>query len=95
MELGAITKHDLKKAPRTGEWRDMKPEVSKGKCIGCGTCVEFCPEAVISLETYIVKNKAKNNANQKKVASVDYEFCKGCGVCANVCPTKAINMKNV
>lgn len=79
MEKGAIIKHDIKKAPKTGDWRNTHPVVDKERCIGCGTCVKFCPEAVISL-----KNKK---------ALVDYYYCKGCGVCAEVCPVKAILMK--
>ena len=79
MEVGAIIKHDLAKGPKTGSWRHMKPEVDREKCIGCGTCVGFCPEATIELVS--------------KKAEIDYEYCKGCGVCAEVCPVKAILMK--
>jgi pyruvate ferredoxin oxidoreductase delta subunit len=80
MEEGAIIKHDIEKAPKTGEWGIEFPEVSD-KCIACGTCVSFCPEAAIEI-------------NGQKRAEVDYEFCKGCGVCETVCPVKAILMKN-
>jgi pyruvate ferredoxin oxidoreductase delta subunit len=79
MEIGAIIKHDIKKSPRTGSWRYMKPEVDRDKCIGCTTCVPFCPDAAI-----IIKDGK---------AELDYEFCKGCGVCAQVCPVRAIIMK--
>jgi pyruvate ferredoxin oxidoreductase delta subunit len=85
MEEGAIIKHDLSNAPKTGAWRYMHPEVDKEKCIGCGTCVPFCPEATIELKEY--------KKGQKPKADVDYEYCKGCGVCAQVCPIKAITMK--
>lgn len=94
MEPGAVIKHDIKKAPRTGNWRYMKPEVDKKKCIGCGTCVEFCPEAAIELakekKPARIPPKAGNVAGR---AEIDYDFCKGCGVCAQVCPVKAIIMK--
>lgn len=80
MEHGAVIKHDIQKAPRTGNWKYMKPEVDEKKCIGCGTCVKFCPEACIEL-------------GKNKKANVGYEWCKGCGVCAEVCPQKAITMK--
>lgn len=86
-ETGAVIKHDISKAPKTGEWRYMRPEVDKEKCVACGTCVKFCPEAVISMI-----NDQQSMNNKKKIADIDYEFCKGCGVCANVCPQKAIKM---
>ena len=79
MENNSVIKNDIKKAPKTGDWRYMKPEVDKEKCIGCSTCIKFCPEATIELTD--------------KKAEIDYEWCKGCGVCANVCPQKAILMK--
>jgi Pyruvate/2-oxoacid:ferredoxin oxidoreductase delta subunit len=28
-------KNDLKKAPKTGDWGFMRPEIDKSKCIGC------------------------------------------------------------
>lgn len=82
MAISITIKHDLKKAPQTGSWKYMKPEVDEKKCIGCGTCVKFCPEATIELD----KNKK---------SKIDYEWCKGCGVCAEVCPVKAIIMKKI
>jgi pyruvate ferredoxin oxidoreductase delta subunit len=79
MEEGAVISHNQKLAPKTGSWRYMKPEVISEKCIGCGKCVPFCPEAAISI--------------QDKKSTIDYHWCKGCGVCAQVCPLKAIIMK--
>ena len=84
MEKGAIIKHNIKKAPKTGAWRYMKPEVDRDKCIGCGTCVAFCPDACIEMKKYKDQKKDK--------ADIDYDFCKGCGVCAQVCLARAIKM---
>jgi pyruvate ferredoxin oxidoreductase delta subunit len=89
MEKGAIIKHDIKNAPKTGDWRYMKPEVDPSKCIGCGTCVPHCPEAAMELKA---KSKQETE-NVKKIVGIDFEYCKGCGVCADVCPVKAIIMK--
>ena len=83
----SVIKHDITKAPKTGDWRQISPEVDKDKCAGCGTCVKYCPEAAIEL----VKSD-KQQETSKKVASIDYNWCKGCGVCANVCPARAIKM---
>jgi pyruvate ferredoxin oxidoreductase delta subunit len=89
MEKGAIIKHEPKNAPKTGDWRYMKPEINASKCIGCGTCVPYCPEAVMELKE---KEKQKEGSSQK-IVDIDFEYCKGCGVCATVCPIKAITMK--
>ncbi len=88
MEKGAVIKHDLKKAPKTGDWGYMSPKVDKSRCSGCATCVPFCPEAAISM---VKDPEAKNNKGE--VSSFDYDFCKGCGVCSDVCPMKAITMQ--
>jgi 2-oxoacid:acceptor oxidoreductase delta subunit (pyruvate/2-ketoisovalerate family) len=89
MEKGTAIKHDLKKAPITGYWRYARPAVDKKKCVGCGTCVKYCPEAAIELT-----NDQQPTANNKKgIADIDYCFCKGCGVCARECPQKAIKME--
>jgi pyruvate ferredoxin oxidoreductase delta subunit len=87
MEKGAVIKYDAKKAPRTGNWRYSRPVIDKEKCIGCGRCADFCPDACIKM----IEEKGLDNQIKKK-AQVDYDFCKGCGVCAAVCPVKAITM---
>lgn len=87
MERGAVIKHNIEKAPKTGDWRYMKPVVDKEKCIGCSTCVPFCPDASIEMKAY--------KEGEKDKADIDYDFCKGCGVCAQVCPAKVITMGKV
>jgi len=44
-------------------------------CIGCGTCVEECPAAAISLDD---------------TPAVSAKDCVSCGVCVEVCPAGAI-----
>jgi ferredoxin len=45
------------------------------ECLGCGTCLESCPnEAIIEGEIYVI----------------DQEKCTECGTCVESCPTEAI-----
>ncbi|MCJ7816485.1 MAG: 4Fe-4S binding protein [Candidatus Aenigmarchaeota archaeon] len=64
---------------KTGTWRTFRPIVTD-KCIGCGTCVLYCPEGAITLK----------DVKGKKRAVIDYDICKGCLICIQVCPQKAI-----
>jgi pyruvate ferredoxin oxidoreductase delta subunit len=69
---------DPGEASMTGTWRTFRPVVDPEKCIGCGICEMYCPEASVKI------------LDQK--AQIDYDYCKGCGVCANECPQEAITM---
>ncbi|HCP08508.1 MAG TPA: hypothetical protein DIT25_01780 [Candidatus Moranbacteria bacterium] len=96
MEVGAVIKHDISNAARTGDWRYMKPVVDKEKCSGCSTCVPYCPDAAIVVErdSHIVNRElAGSTIRDPRYAQIDYDFCKGCGVCAQVCPLRSITMK--
>ncbi|MBD3191240.1 MAG: 4Fe-4S dicluster domain-containing protein [Candidatus Heimdallarchaeota archaeon] len=48
-------------------------------CIGCGTCVDFCPLQSITL-------------NDEGKAQIDESKCCGCGQCAYQCPQNIIEM---
>jgi pyruvate formate lyase activating enzyme len=48
------------------------------KCIGCGACVDVCPESACALTPEGVVT--------------DLQRCTSCGKCAEICPTKATEM---
>ncbi len=55
----------------------MAVAVDKGKCTGCGTCIDICPLEAITL----VDNLALIS-----------EECADCGSCIDECPDKAITL---
>ncbi len=52
---------------------------NKAKCIGCGLCVDACPEDACTL-------------TRENGIVTDLHRCTGCGKCADVCPTLATEM---
>jgi thioredoxin reductase (NADPH) len=57
----------------------LHPKIDILSCIGCGSCVQVCPEAVLALV-------------QGKATIVNSAHCVGHSVCAEVCPVGAITM---
>ena len=64
---------------RNAGWRNERPVIDNGKCIGCLQCYLYCPDGVISRAGDAVE--------------IDYDFCKGCGICAKICRSGAIGME--
>jgi len=57
-------------------------------CVGCGVCVDACPDACIYLES-------KPNPEGFESAltySIDLSRCCYCGLCTEACPTKSLVM---
>ena len=59
---------------------DVKPNVKKDKCVGCGLCINDCPVSAIK---FIKNNKAE----------IDESICYGCGECITKCPVRAISVQ--
>jgi Pyruvate/2-oxoacid:ferredoxin oxidoreductase delta subunit len=55
--------------------------IDEEACVGCGTCVAWCPTDAISLLA------------REGRAERDEDACLGCGVCARFCPEEAISLK--
>ena len=66
---------------QSGTWRSQRPTYDFKRCIKCGLCYIFCPEACIS-------------QNDEGYFEADLYYCKGCGICARECWTKVITMVN-
>lgn len=82
---GVADKPGSSKQNKTGSWRTFRPIITD-KCIACGICVHYCPEACLEVR----KVKGARTKSGKK-AVVNYDFCKGCLICMGECPHKAIS----
>ncbi len=51
------------------------PTIKDSECVGCGACVDVCPESAISCDD---------------VAVIDAGKCIDCGACVDECPSGAI-----
>lgn len=54
-----------------------RPIINTDECIGCGICVEACPQEVLDVP-------------EEKAEVVNEEACIACGDCLEECPMSAI-----
>ncbi len=52
--------------------------VNEEKCVGCGLCLPFCPQAAIDVWG---------------IAKVKSEACTECGECIDYCPVDALEIQ--
>ncbi len=55
-------------------------------CVGCGVCVDACPDACIYLESPV----NKEGFEYPEIYSIDLSRCCYCGLCTEACPTKSL-----
>ncbi len=63
---------------KTGDWRSQHPVWDRERCIRCGVCWIFCPDAAI-FET------------SEGYFDMLPDYCKGCGICGRECVTGCIS----
>ncbi|KAA0006878.1 MAG: 4Fe-4S dicluster domain-containing protein [Thermoplasmata archaeon] len=63
---------------RKKEVEQMAVKVDEEKCVGCGACVDVCPNGAITIEN----DKAK----------IDESKCIECGACIDTCPQGALSL---
>ena len=59
-------------------------------CIGCGICVNACPDEIIYLNAQEVEGQ--KDVVWADVYSIDLSRCCYCGLCTEACPTKSLVM---
>jgi len=79
IETGFVVKPGGARNYRTGDWRSQKPAYNSDRCVKCGVCYVFCPDAAI-------------NIRPDGYVEVNEFYCKGCGICARECVTGAFKM---
>lgn len=50
--------------------------IKESECVGCGACVDVCPEGAITCDD---------------IAVIDAGKCVDCGACVDECPSSAIS----
>ena len=55
-------------------------------CVGCGVCVDACPDSCIHLES----PANEENWEFPEVYSIDLARCCYCGLCTEACPTDSL-----
>jgi len=59
------------------------PVIDRARCIGCGTCADYCLFSVYTTE--------QGQPPNKKICVTVPQYCKiGCPACARICPTGAL-----
>lgn len=67
---------------------DGKAVIDSEKCVGCGACVNMCPEEAIALVRDL------GPVIKTKELLVDQETCVQCQVCEENCPMEAIKLED-
>jgi Pyruvate/2-oxoacid:ferredoxin oxidoreductase delta subunit len=72
---------EMLKQPKPGRIFNsgFEPRLDAGRCSACGTCIDRCPAAALTL-------------NGDGLPEMDADRCFGCAVCATGCPEGAIAM---
>jgi 2-oxoglutarate ferredoxin oxidoreductase subunit delta len=61
-------------------------KIKEDLCLGCGYCVEFCPQKCIAISSQT------NPSGVLLPKFVAPEKCTGCGICGRMCPQYVIDV---
>lgn len=75
-----LAKQEMAQAAGLGEPASLHPVIDPARCIGCGSCVDACPEKKV---LGLIRGKAE---------LINPASCIGHGACAWACPTRSITL---
>ncbi|RZN38345.1 MAG: pyruvate synthase subunit PorD [Methanophagales archaeon ANME-1-THS] len=80
LEIGCVVPEPGSAAVyKKGDWRSERPVRDNTKCIKCGICYIYCPDACI-------------REDAEGYFETELYYCTGCGICAHECPRGVITM---
>jgi heterodisulfide reductase subunit A len=62
---------------------NVRSQIDRERCVGCGVCEAMCPYQAITL----IDNMNNVTGELRKVSEVNLAACQGCGACAMACPS--------
>ena len=65
----------------TAEMTLGKYFIDNESCIGCGICVDVCPQSAIT---------SSFTSSDEEIFVIDAKLCDGCGLAKDICPADAI-----
>ena len=78
-QIGCSLLWERKVKPFSPAKREMKPVWDNDKCVKCGLCYLFCPDASV-------------RRVEDGYFEADLDLCKGCGICNRECWFGSISM---
>ena len=73
--------------PKEQKDKEKNITVFKGLCIGCGLCIEKCPQKAISF------SKKEVGVYNTPTVEIDLKKCNACGICESICPDCALKVE--
>lgn len=64
--------------------RESKQNLRHMDCIGCGRCLEVCPEGLNPMELY----RAASTNRRSTATTLGLKRCIGCSACSYICPSR-------
>jgi uncharacterized protein len=91
---GTIKNLGMGSASRRGKMAqhsEVSPLIDPKKCIGCGTCKEYCAHGAIALieRPHEIPRPVEE---AKKLVRIDPKLCVGCAACIHACPEGALGI---